>query len=92
MLSDGSCLGCSAVAFANGVDQARFTMVDMAHKGYDRRTNSQEIGLCRLNFIINGLICNPQSFFFRGVDGDVAAKFLTKKLDGRFIFQEVVKV
>src|SRR5579862_3062596 len=41
VLCDGPCFACSEICFADRIDQARFTMIDVAHKGNDRRSDNQ---------------------------------------------------
>ena len=91
MLRDRSGFAGGAIRFSDRVDQAGFTVVDMAHKGDDRRTDRQSFSGRVVDLFADCLVRDLMPFLFRCIDGDFAVEFLTEQLDGRFIFEEIVK-
>ena len=91
MLSDRSGFSAGDIGFADGVDQACFTVVDVAHEGNDRAAEGELIRRSFSDLLFNGLIGDFETLFFTGIDGDFAIEIVTEKLDGCFIIDEIVQ-
>ena len=78
MLGDRSRFASGEIAFADGVDQARFSMVDVAHKGDHRGPELEMRRVARQDLFLNRFVGDFNPFFFGCIDADFAAKFMTK--------------
>ena len=91
MLCDRACFSGGKVGIANGVDEACFSVVDVAHEGDNRASGDERIGRCLQDLLFNRFVGDFKSLLFACINGNFAVEVVAQQLDGRLIVEVVVE-